>query len=63
MTFTQEIDDSDLDDQAVTLAYEVALRKTYVVFGHLMLDCIVTAITNDISTISARTPILHGRGL
>ncbi len=56
-TFTHEIDRNDLSDQAVTWAYEAALLKTYVVFEHLMLDCIVTAINNDTSTISARTGI------
>lgn len=62
-TFTHEIDRNDLSDQAVTWAYEAALLKTYVVFEHLMLDCIVTAINNDTSTISARTGIAFPKHL
>jgi hypothetical protein len=61
--FTHEIDNGNLGDQAVSWAYEAALLKTYVAFEHLMLDCIVTAINNDTSTISARTGIVFPKHL
>lgn len=41
----------------MTWSYEAALIKAYVAFEHLMLDCIVSTINNDTSTISARTGI------
>lgn len=47
----------------MTWAYEAALLKAYVAFEHLMLDCIVTAINNDTSTISARTGIAFPKHL
>lgn len=62
-TFTCEIDNGNLGDQAVSWAYEAALIKTAVAFEHLMLDCIVTAINNDTSTISARTGITFPKHL
>lgn len=62
-TFTHEIDNSNLGDQAMSWAYEAALIKTAVAFEHLMLDCIVTAINNDTATISARTGIVFPRHL
>jgi hypothetical protein len=51
------IEKGNVGDEAVTWAHAAALIKTAVAFEHLMLDCIVTAINNDTSTISARTGI------
>jgi hypothetical protein len=61
--FAEEIDSSGLGAQAVTWAYEAALLKTYVAFENLMLDCIVAAINNDTSTISARTSVAFPKHL
>ncbi len=62
--FTEEINKSNsLSAQAVSWAYEAALLKTCVAFEHLMLECIVTAINNDSSTISAQTDIAFPRHL
>ncbi|HEX9357661.1 MAG TPA: hypothetical protein VF933_28075 [Streptosporangiaceae bacterium] len=56
--FVAEVDLAGLSDQALTWAYEAAVIKAAVAFERLMLDCIVTAINNDTSTISERTGIV-----
>jgi hypothetical protein len=61
--FVAEIESSEVSDQGVTWAYEAAIIKTAVAFEHLMLDCIVTAINNDASTISQRTGIAFPKHL
>ncbi|TKG60256.1 MULTISPECIES: hypothetical protein [Pseudonocardiaceae] len=61
--FTDEVAGSGLGDLALTWAYEAALIKTYVAFERLMLDCIVAAINNDTSTISAQTGIVFPKHL
>lgn len=61
--FADETACLDISDQALTWSYEAALIKTYVAFERLMLDCIVAAINNDTSTISARTGIAFPKHL
>lgn len=61
--FIGEIEEANLSEQAASWVYEAALIKTYVAFEHLMLDCIVAAINNDTSTISARTRVDFPRHL
>lgn len=61
--FTREIDSGNLGDQAVSWAYEAALIKIAVAFEQLMLDCIVAAINNDTTTISAQTGIAFPKHL
>ncbi|MFF7925535.1 hypothetical protein ACFZDP_31060 [Streptomyces mirabilis] len=55
--FVLEAEGAKLSDQAMTWIYEAALIKTAVAFEKLMLDCIVTAVNNDTSTISGNTGI------
>ena len=61
--FITEVNNGNLTEQAVSWAHEAALIKAAVAFEHLMLDCIVTAINNDTSTISARTGITFPKHL
>ncbi len=58
-----EINASNLSDQTRTWAYEAAIIKTAVAFEHLMLECIVTAINNDTSTVSASTGVAFPKHL
>lgn len=55
--FIRDADASLLGAQSMTWVYEAALLKTYVAFERLMLECIIVAINNDTSTITARTGI------
>ncbi|WP_328978448.1 hypothetical protein [Streptomyces canus] len=55
--FVLEAEGAKVSDQAMTWIYEAALIKTAVAFEKLMLDCIVTAVNNDTSTISGNTGI------
>ncbi|MFF7250447.1 hypothetical protein ACFZBU_42020 [Embleya sp. NPDC008237] len=61
--FVCEAETAKLTDQAMTWVYEAALVKTAVAFEKLMLDCLVTAINNDTSTISATTGVNFPRHL
>lgn len=61
--FVEEIAAGELSDQAETWSYEAALIKTAVAFEHLMLNCTVTAINNDTSTISQRTGVAFPKHL
>jgi hypothetical protein len=55
--FLDSVDAAGLADQDVTWAYEGALIKIYVAFEQLMLACLVVAINNDSSTLSATVGI------
>jgi len=61
--FVLEAEKGKLTDQAMTWVYEAALIKAAVAFEKLMLDCLVTAINNDTSTISETTGVNFPRHL
>ncbi|MFD4630261.1 hypothetical protein ACFVYR_20745 [Streptomyces sp. NPDC058284] len=61
--FVLEAEEAKLTDQALTWVYEAALVKTAVAFEKLMLDCLITAVNNDTSTISAKTGVPFPRHL
>jgi cupin superfamily acireductone dioxygenase involved in methionine salvage len=53
--FLDEVDKSELSKKNVSWCYEQALIRLYRAFENLMLDCIVAAVNNDTSTLSAKT--------
>lgn len=56
-TFMDEIDQAGLGAHTTSWAYDAALLKMYVALERAMLDCLVVAVNNDSSTISASSGV------
>jgi len=61
--YVEEVDGSQLTDQATTWAYEAALMKTSVAFERLMLDCLIAALNSDTEPFSTATGITFPKHL